>query len=53
MTKTEQFLDAINDLPDELILEAGEHRARRRTYRRALRTALIAAALAMLLSVTA
>lgn len=52
--KTEAFFDAMNDLPEDLIVEAGtvrtKHVPRRR---RILRTALIAAVLALLLSVTA
>ncbi len=52
--KTEEFLDVMNDLPDELILDAGRIRDKpvpRR--RRVLRTALLAAALVLLLSATA
>ncbi len=52
--KTEEFFDAMNDLPDEWVLDAGKAREKavpRR--RRILRTALLAAALVLLLSATA
>lgn len=50
--KAELFLEAMNELPDDLLAE--ERTAQRvRPRRRYLRTALLAAALAMLLSVTA
>ena len=52
--KTEEFLDVMNELPNDLILDAGA--AREKTVprrRRVLRTALLAAVLTLLLSVTA
>lgn len=51
--KTDVFLDAMNELPDDMILDAGAVRAKPRPHRRLLRTALIAAVLTLLLSVTA
>ena len=52
--KTETFLDVMNELPDDLILDAGTVREKHVPgSRRILRTALIAAVLALLLSVTA
>ena len=51
--KTDVFLDAMNELPDDMILDAGAARAKPRPHRRLLRTALIAAVMALLLSVTA
>ena len=50
--KTERFLDAMNELPVELIAETGPAR-QVRPRRRALRTVLLAAVFAMLLTVTA